>query len=235
MIYSVQNFYRGMGDMMNLSGRDQNLLVSKNYPLILEFVYSIFIEAAPDTEKFLNKFVQKLQELPIQQAWAERTREVRMLEDKFNQVSLSNSLKVKPVTYEQLHPDDWIRDKGAQRRYRELCFKVRDWPRDYDDSGGGNNSSGKRDDGTVDEVQSMLMGLIMLFSTDFLELDDPRRASSVQTKYGTMLYRYLKTKYRVVGGDGGAGAALAKFCQGMFVSSMSREMREIKERHWKNS
>ena len=33
IVYSVKNFYRGMGDMMNLSARDQNVLVSKNYPV----------------------------------------------------------------------------------------------------------------------------------------------------------------------------------------------------------
>ena len=75
----------------------------------------------------------------------------------------------------------------------------------------------------------MLMALVMLFSTDFIELDDPSRVASVQTKYGNMLYRYLKSKY------GERGKALAKFCQGMFISAMSREMREIKDLHWSNS
>jgi len=99
-------------------------------------------------------------------------------------------------------------------RYRELCYKVRDWPRDNPNS-------------LFDEFQMMLMGLVMLFSTDFIELDNPRKVSAVQAKYGNMLYRYLKSKYQ-----GRGTTALAKFCGGMFVSSMSREMREIKERFW---
>ncbi len=150
------------------------------------------------------------------------------------QVSLSNKLKVKPIKYEQIHPDNWIDDKEAQDRYRELCLKVREWPRDDDDAASNaNGANGGGGGHMVDEIQMMLMALVMLFSSDFIELDDPSRVASVQTKYAAMLYRYLKTKYKD-GSQQGTTTALAKFCQGMFVSSMSREMREIKELHWKN-
>ncbi len=151
------------------------------------------------------------------------------------QISISN--RAQALTYEQLHPEDWIKDKGAQKRYRELCFKVLDWPRDRDTSVINSSAADcRKGNGVVDQIQTMLMCLIMLFSSDFLELDDPRRVSSVQTKYGALLYRYLKTKYRRDDiGSRASKVALAKFCQGMFVSSMSREMREIKELHWKNN
>ena len=71
------------------------------------------------------------------------------------------------------------------------------------------------------------MAFVLLFNTDFLELDNPAKVSTVQTKYANLLYRYIKTKYR-------NGAAAQKFCDGMFISSQSRELREIKERNWHN-
>ena len=230
LTYSVKNFYRGMGDMMNLSGRDQNLLVTKNYPLITEFAQSIFLDTAVDMQLFVDGFALKLK----------GSSEMGILEEKFNHFSLSNSQKVKAISYEQIHEKDWIKDKEASERYKELCLKVQEWPRDRKDEAGEGVivTTSSRSGREVDEIQYMLMALIMLFSTDFIELDDPSRVSSVQTKYGSLLYRYLKSKYRA-GSEScrerATRAALAKFCQGMFVSSMSREMREIKEIHCKNS
>ena len=74
----------------------------------------------------------------------------------------------------------------------------------------------------------MLMAFVLLFNTDFLELDNPAKVSTVQTKYANLLYRYIKTKYR-------NGAAAQKFCDAMFIGADSRELREIKERNWNNS
>ena len=77
----------------------------------------------------------------------------------------------------------------------------------------------------MDDIQAMLICLVMLFSSDGMELNDRETVSQIQSKYAAMLYRYLKTKYR--GDHRSSSVALAKFGQGMMVSSMSREMREI--------
>ncbi len=236
LVYSVKNFYRGMGDMMNLSGRDQNLLVTKNYPLIMEFFQSIFLDAAQDCQMFIDGFVSKMRD-------SRENKDMVALEEKFNELSLSNSLKARPLKYEQMHQKDSFKDKEAQERHMELCLKVKEWPRHKkeDSSDDVIVTVSSRNGSTVDEIQYMLLALVMLFSTDFIELDDPSCIASIQTRYGSLLYRYLKGKYRArspgvgMSRDRATKAALAKYCQGMLVSSMSREMREIKEMHGKNS
>ncbi len=92
VIYSVKNFYRGMGDMMHLSSRDQNNLVSKNYPMCMEFFGSIFIESQDDCQKITDQLVTQLRELPVKQSWAGRSADIGVLEDKFNKVNFDESL-----------------------------------------------------------------------------------------------------------------------------------------------
>ncbi len=208
IMYSVKNFYRGMSDMINLSERDQTVLVTKNYPLMMEFLSSLYIENAAEMQKHTTMFANKIKELPLQ--CAEFATQFRQLECRFHEAR--NSVHAKPILYEQIHPENWVDNKAAEHRYRELCFKIRDWPLDSADT-------------VVDDIQMMLLALTMLFSTDFVDLDNPSKAAEVQTKYASMLYRYLKSKHK----DSGAAS---KFCQAMMIGSMSREMREIKEKHW---
>ena len=75
-------------------------------------------------------------------------------------------------------------------------------------------------------MMMLLLGFVILFTPDFIELENPKKAENFQEKYATLLAKYLKSKFK----DGTAGSRL---CSAMAVQSMCRELRELQERHWK--
>ncbi len=141
-------------------------------------------------------------------------------------MTLSGTLKAQPVQYEQLYPNDWTDNHEAKSRFRSLFGKIKDWPRDYDDYISRSSTA------KADEIQVMLMTFVMLFSTDFLELDDPNGISNIQAKYSRILLKYLKSKYGSRD-ERGKSTAVSKHLQGMFIGSISREMKEIKDNNLK--
>ncbi len=141
---------------------------------------------------------------------------------------MSDTRQVRPLKYEQVYPEEWTPNSEMRERYKELFYKVKEWPRE-DSAKGQIFDSGRRGlSSQHDEIQVMLMSLVMLFSSDFLDLDDSKLVSDIQAKYGLMLYRYLKTKYLNKPRQGKT-MAVSKYIEGMYVSSMSREMKEIRD------
>jgi len=78
------------------------------------------------------------------------------------------------------------------------------------------------EESTVDDMQMHLMGLIMVFSTDFLHLHDKAAVERMQEKYIDLLFRYLKAKY-------GREEAVKKMGHGMEMPFLARKANEIIE------
>ena len=82
--------------------------------------------------------------------------------------------------------------------------KICQWPVDFND--GRNNVQ-------VDEIMVFCLGLSLMFDTDFVKLDNPQSANTVQLKYLKLLYRYLKSKYDI-------DIANSKFHEGIMIGSV---------------
>ena len=89
--------------------------------------------------------------------------------------------------------------------------KICQWPVDFVD--GKNN---------VDEIMVFCLGHSLMFDTDFVKLDNPQSANTVQLQYLKLLYRYLKSKYD-------SDIANSKFHEGIMIGSFAREITEIRQ------
>ena len=202
--YSMKKFYSDFGDMVDITAQDQAKLVEKNYPPIVEFTQAVYMEASnDDVNKMSIKLTDKLRELSLE------NQEYKVIEKRFDEVSLNNTRQMQPFKYDQVYSGPWTNDQKIKDQHKEMSFKVHSWPRD------GKNSA-------CDEVLITLMAMVMLFSSDGLVLDNGHLVEKIQIKYTNLMYKYLKTKYT---------SSSTKFCQAMNVTSMSRELRHIRDRY----
>lgn len=201
--FTASKFYRNWHEMNDLTDRDRNVLLAKNYPVIISFVNAQNIDS-PLVEKYGCILKHKLNE-------AEEDQAMKRLLDKFNELSMHNTLVIRSYKYETMFPPNWGKEADMEAKHKELCLRVRD--------------STRVSKNNVDETMMFLLAFIMLFTPDSRGLKEPHKAEMAQVKYANLLSRYLKTKYK----DGTAGA---KFCRGMDVHAFSREIRDITDKQW---
>ena len=204
MSYSMRQFYGDFRDMVDIVTLDQTKLVMKNCPAIIEFTQSCFLDSSPaDVKKTNTKLHEKLQEL------CEENEEYKVIKNRMIEASMNNSLQIHPMSYDQAYSLSWEADETFKKHHMELTNKINAWPR-------------KQKDGACDDMMITLMNMIILFSTDGLQLKNSKAVEQIQMKYFYMLHKYLKIKHI---------SYASKFCQAMEIISMSRELREIKDKY----
>ena len=121
-----------------------------------------------------------------------------------------NENKVSENLNFQVFTSPWAPHITLEERDEELTKKISKWP--LDKSGGG-----------PDGLMMCYLSNILLFSTDFLPLENPQRVALVQTQYLKMLHRYLKSKYD-------QDHANNRFGNGIMIASLARESHEIRRK-----
>eukprot|EP00092_Neocalanus_flemingeri_P023610 GFUD01025604.1.p1 GENE.GFUD01025604.1~~GFUD01025604.1.p1 ORF type:complete len:567 (+),score=140.62 GFUD01025604.1:112-1812(+) len=110
------------------------------------------------------------------------------------------------AAYEDLYPDGWAGDRGAERRHKEAVYKIVNWPRD--------------DENVFDYWMVTLMSLILVFNADFYTLVSRDRVEKIQLKFIMILKRYLKFKLT-------EESANRKFLEAMLLIAETRHAWEI--------
>lgn len=77
----------------------------------------------------------------------------------------------------------------------------------------------------IDPVQIFLTGVVILFSSDLVNLEDRQKVENIQTRYAVLLNKYLRKKFR----NKNAGS---EFCRAMQISGVCQELRHIREQQW---
>ena len=121
-----------------------------------------------------------------------------------------NENKVSENLNFQVFTSPWAPHITLEERDEELTKKISKWP--LDDTGGG-----------PDGLMMFYLSNILLFSTDFLPLENPQRVALVQTQYLKMLHRYLKSKYD-------QNHANNRLGNGIMIASFARESHEIRQK-----
>lgn len=200
-----RNFYSKIGDMLELSPEDQNQLLSANCPRVIEFVHAACL-GSRDTmndqmRRFINFFTEQFRQ----------NKDLQPFQLQMEKHNITLERDYPALEYESLYPKPWATADPAEVRHREIVGQMAAWCRNPDTGG-------------TDKILTMLMILIMLFSTEDEagKLKKGRLVDSIQTKYTHMLYRYLKEKYP-------RSVASKKFCSGIFLGALAREASDIKK------
>jgi hypothetical protein len=129
---------------------------------------------------------------------------VRHVLDKWNSFCPNPELPERAIRYDQVYTSPWLESQQNEDRHKKLTSRIKSWILDG------------QEDSVIDQIQVMLMGMVMLFSTDNVQLQNPKAVEAVQNKYTLLLLRYLKTKF-------GQERAMTHFCNGMAMVSLARE------------
>jgi len=202
-LYSVVAYHitRGQDDFAGLHPADQEILLCTNTAIWNQLRFaSLLYESGCCTTTLLHK-CHASGKFP----------ELEELCDQFANFNVDEATKNTVMEYDMVFASPW---QAGQRRDKAdhylLLRKMRYWLKT------GGEESG------VDDMQMHLMGLIMVFSTDFLNLHDRAAVERMQEKYIDMLFRYLKAKY-------GREEAVKKMGHGMEMPFLARKANEIIE------
>jgi len=202
-LYSVVAYHitRGQEDFATLHPADQEILLCTNAAIWNQLRFaSLLYESGCCTTTLLHK-CHASGKFP----------ELEELCDQFANFNVDEATKNTVMEYDMVFASPW---QAGQRRDKAdhylLLRKMRYWLKT-----GGEES-------TVDDMQMHLMGLIIVFSTDFLHLHDRAAVERMQERYIDLLFRYLKAKY-------GREEAVKKMGHGMEMPFLARKANEIIE------
>ncbi len=165
----------------DLSTKDRARLATGNYPLIFEFMATYRLWKVPDLQRDLDLLRYRLCQDSSNEDYAGEI--IRTSE----QVSKNCCLQPKLGTYESIYnrdqlglqsPDEVAKHKHTALRLARL--------------GGYNSEEG------WDAVHCVLTACIMLYSSDFLDLDEPRKAEKVQAGFASLLYKLVSNNSFVI-------------------------------------
>lgn len=190
--------YNNMEDTKQLPLDDSREIIVLNSPLVVSVVHSIFTSPA-DSKALRTRFLRRVNE-------ELKDKDVMAVGEKIKQLKARDGSK--SLKYEQFYASPWSPDGTKEERHAFLSHKMLSWmPR-------------KTPTSSFDEIAFTLLLHIILFSAEFLFLQNRQALEQVQLKYMHFLYQYLKVHYPKDG--------LAKFVDGMLLISYAREAMEIR-------
>merc|ERR1711874_421402 len=81
-------------------------------------------------------------------------------------------------SYEEVFPSQWAKNSQVETRHKQIMQRIQNWPYDQ------NNE--------FDQKMLLLVVLMLLFNTDFENLQKRDSVEKVQLKYSLLLQRYLR-------------------------------------------
>ncbi len=165
----------------DLSAKDRARLAAGNYPLIFEFMATYRLWKVADLQRDLDMLRYRLCQDSSNDDYAG---EIKRTSD---EVSKNSHLQPKLGTYESIYnrdqlglqsPDEVVRHKHTALRL--ACL------------GGYNPEEG------WDPVHCVLITCIMLYSSDFLDLDEPRKAEKIQAGFASLLYKLVSNNSFII-------------------------------------
>ena len=192
----LRNYMLNKPEFDGISDPDKKTLVENNSALVANVGASVALGNHYVSERLLS-FFQRI-----------------FNEDEYNplkRVLAELNIKTWPqnnIEYKQVFTSPWAPHIDLEERDEELTQKISKWPLDNDN---------------IDGLMMFYLSNILLFSTDFLPLENPQRVALVQTTYLKMLHRYLKSKYD-------QDHANNRFGSGIMIASLARESHEIRRK-----
>jgi hypothetical protein len=168
----MSKFYRQLGDMMDLSVKDQKALTEVNSELVVDFFTANSFEKTSLRKQLYHQTLTVAKNNPEHPG-------VDFLHKKMKEMEISED------TYESFDIENYfnLKDKEDQERYRELTKKLGTWA-----------SSGESR--AHDEIMETLIVLIILFSQEGIAVKNTKKIEKMRTKYTYMLYKYLIDKLK---------------------------------------
>ena len=144
-----------------------------------------------------------------------KANEVQLIQAKYNEVvSHNDDLRHRAykgprgIDYHQLYSSPWSPSIEVEVRHENLTRKMSDWC--------------PRIDSELDLLPTVLMLYILLFSTEFLDLQHPEQVAKSQLHFIHLLQSYVKRVYPQNAGK--------KMVDGMLLISWAREAQEIRRK-----
>lgn len=198
----LRNYMSEKPEFDGISTKDKKTLVDNNSALVGNVAMSVGLGNHFVSERLLS-FFQRIFDKDVHNP-------LKRVLDELN----INTWPQNSIEYKQVFTSPWAPHITLEERDEELTKKISKWP--LDNTRGGNEKN-------IDGLMMFYLSNILLFSTDFLPLENPQRVALVQTKYLKMLHRYLKSKYD-------QDHANNRFGNGIMIASFARESHEIRRK-----
>jgi len=155
--FAKEFFFATGDDFRRLTVNDRRALAVANAPLLARFKSSLNIQESRSC---------------ITQRMAADTRSglypaLRDLAQDLDRLNLTT--RSPKISYSQFYVSPWAASFDDEIRHLELMIKIKNWPRDAEDK-------------PIDGIQITLMKLVMAFSSDFVQLEQPKLVQETQMK-----------------------------------------------------
>ena len=196
----AKNYFQTMEELESINASDRIVLMDNNVALMRYFGQSVFLGNDLKSEG-LAIMIQKIIDcqFPCQ------------LRAVFEELNIAPTVPESSLAYQQVFSSPWAPNISLELRHEELTRKISKWPLvDIETK-------------KIDSLMMFCLSNVLLFSTDFLKLENPSRVNKVQMRYLNILHRYLKFKYD-------KDSANNRLGNGIMIASFARESQEIEQK-----
>ena len=207
----VEKGFHLLDTILDVSKIQTNLkqaLVRHNYVALFGFYWAVFCEAC-DMEEFMSEFM----------SYGLNHRNDPGVESLLEEMGKLNIRDKKSAwAYDMIYFSPWAPCADIEERHLKLSRRICMWPRIITD---GENK--------IDRSQLAILTMILLLSKDGIKLESNlenmvhlRAAEDNQTKFVTMLHRYLKDKY-----PNDETLVNTSLANGLMIVSQAKELHEM--------
>ena len=192
--------FQMLGELQPLNKVDRDALVKTNGPLVSQLINAGTFNNKMAMYECMRTLLRKASLKPS----------IKRVMDEHNVTS--DNVNLPPVQFDDVFQKEYYPDVNTYNRHREVMLTLGSWT----------HKDPFEPVKEMDQIQTMLMGMIILFSTKGVELRKGAKVvEDIQRKYAHMLHKYLRQKY------GDSVLCQQKLSQGMAASDMARESLEI--------